>query len=65
MSAGCTLQLFTVVASASGIRPFLHCRRVRSVRQNGRVRASGADKKAAYDFSAPLWEWDAKASWFF
>lgn len=26
--------------------------------------ASRADNPA-YDFTAPLWEWDAKASWFF
>lgn len=35
------------------------------MRQNDRVRASRAGDTAAYDFIAPLWEWEAKASWFF
>ncbi len=35
------------------------------MRQNDRVRASRAETSPAYDFAAPLWEWDAKASWFF
>ncbi len=35
------------------------------MRQTERVRASRADRKPAYDFAAPLWEWDGKAAWFF
>jgi len=35
------------------------------MRQNDRVRASGHSKIPTYDFVAPLWEWDAKAGWFF
>ena len=37
---------------------------VTRLRQNGRVPASRADN-TAYTFTAALWEWDAKVSWFF
>lgn len=29
------------------------------------MRASGRHDRVTYDFTAPLWEWDAKAAWFF
>ncbi len=39
--------------------------RVRAVRQTNRVRASGAQQNADYDFTAALWEWEGKSAWFF
>jgi hypothetical protein len=29
------------------------------------VKPASRSANPAYDFAAPLWEWDAKASWFF
>jgi hypothetical protein len=37
---------------------------VAPLRQNDRVPASRADN-TAYEFTAALWEWPAKAAWFF
>lgn len=37
---------------------------VTPLRQTDLVRASRADTPA-YDVTAPLWEWDARAAWFF
>lgn len=47
-----------VVSQRSAAEAQRSCPRDCAPRHNGRM-------AAAYDFTAALWEWDAKASWFF